>query len=1065
MKKYILLPLAILAYSAGAQEQRVSGRIIDDASEPVVGASITLKGATIGVTSGINGDYDIDAPLDGTLTFSFLGYETREEAINGRTRIDIVLHETSQAIDEVVIVGASLRKSDLTGAVASVSSKTLEEKPVTNINDALQGRVAGVFISQAAKPGDNASIKIRGTNTLTGTTDPIYVVDGLVMDNHGGGYNSINVNDVQSIEVLKDASATALYGSRASNGVVLITTKKGTMTKGKGEGGTLGRISYDGWVGISQYANIPKKMDTKQLYELRRTAHINGWLTSPANNPAILDAYVALRVDNGTRVFAEYEKEAYRNNDNYDWLAEISQTGVQQDHLVSFTGGSDRNSYYLSFGYADQQGLVKKTELQRYTGRINAEQVIKSWFKAGTNTSLSRSFDMQVDDAVVQRAWNANPMLPIDKVPTGLADNPNNVGKIGRELYTLNYRGVYDQNWFNPLNSLRIDNHRWRDRIISSNYLNFNPIDGLNVRSSFMMDYLLETRYRYVPGEGMQEPIRNSHHGQANQNYDKRFVWQWDNSINYERSFGSHKINLLLSTSATSANRTYTYVTGNGFANDLLSYYRINDAFQKDRHDIGSEFIESSLLSYVGRANYSYAGKYILTATLRYDGSSKFAPDKRWGSFPSVSAAWNIMEESFMQNLGIRSVLGSAKLRAGFGIAGNQEIGDYAYYTLYGVSVSQNSGQYDATYLPQDRKGNPDITWEKQQQYNVGMDLSLLNQRLLFSADFFYINNKDLLMQRSLPTTTGFKYIIENVGAINNKGIEFSLNANVLKISDFKWDLGATFSLDRNKVTELNNGRQVIYNFDGDRNLQKEGNLFVGQPKNTLYILQTGGIAQAYDFTTDDDGNTLFQGKPVRFVDENGNTIDRWNGRKVSPGDLYPVDASGDGQITNDDRVIIGSTDPKFYGGFSTEFSWKGLSLNAVFTYSYGAKKLSPYYEGLIGSTGSSAASADLVGNMWSQDNTGAEFPRPVADFDYPRYGIGDVDFLVQDGSFLRLSALTLAYTFPIAAIGKLKMSNLRVYATGSNLFCLTPYKGYDPETGDWYPPTRMWVFGLNISF
>jgi TonB-linked SusC/RagA family outer membrane protein len=1059
--KQLLTGVLLVASGALSAQIAVTGQVTDAKSgEPVVGASVVVEGTNVGALTGTSGDYSITVDANATLVISFMGYGTRKELVRGRTSINVQLNAETQDLDEVVVVGASMRKSDLTGAVASVSSKTLEERPVTTINEAIQGRVAGVFISQASKPGDDASIKIRGTNSITTTTDPIYVVDGLVMDNFGSGFSSINVNDVASVEVLKDASATALYGSRGSNGVVLITTKKGKA----GEG----RISYDAWFGLQQYANEPQRMTTKELYELRREAHINGYL-STTPNPGLVGQYVDEFVDDpkSNRVFADYEKEAYRNNKNYNWLDEISQQGVQQDHLVSFTGGSDHNSYYLSFGYADQQGLVKTTGQTKYTGRINAEQRIKSWLKVGTNTSFTRTFDTRVDDGTVQRAWNANPMLPINEVPTGLKDYALNEGKIGREMYTLNYRGIYDQNLFNPINSLNIADERYRNRILTSNYVNLNPIEGLNIRTSLMIDYMLEARYKYTP-KNIQESIRQSQDGQAEHTYDNRTVLQWDNSITYDRTFGDHKIGLLVGTSATSNNRNYTYATGKGFADDMLSYWRLNNSYKKDERDIGSEFIESSLLSYVARANYSYAGKYLLTATIRYDGSSKFAADNRWGTFPSVSAAWNILEEDFAQTLKQSTPFSSAKLRAGFGMVGNQEIGDYAYYTLYGSQVTQSSGKYEVGYAAQGRKGNPDVTWEKQQQYNVGLDLSFVNNRIQFSADAFYIQNKDLLMSHSLPATTGFSTIVENVGAITNKGVEFSVNAGIIRTSDWEWNVAASFSLDRNEITELYGNKDVVYNFNADRGLEKTGNLFLGEARNTIYIMQTGGIAQAIDFTTDANGDMYFQGHPVRFQKADGTWVNRWSGYNVNPGDIYPVDANGDGVITNDadgDRVIVGSTDPKFYGGFSTDFSWKGIAINAVFTYSYGAQKLSPYYEGLVTSTGNSAASADLVGNTWTESNTGAEFPRPVADFDYPRYTVSSVDFSVQDASFLRLAALTLSYTFPKNLISKAKMSNLRLYATGSNLFCLTPYKGYDPEMGDWYPPTRMFVFGINLSF
>jgi TonB-linked SusC/RagA family outer membrane protein len=435
--------------------------------------------------------------------------------------------------------------------------------------------------------------------------------------------------------------------------------------------------------------------------------------------------------------------------------------------------------------------------------------------------------------------------------------------------------------------------------------------------------------------------------------------------------------------------------------------------------------------------NYNYANKYYLTGTARYDGSSKFMKGHQWGIFPSFSAAWNPTEESFMED---QQIFDQLKPRIGYGLVGNQNIDDFAFRSLYRPSV--NNGQ--VSYVSNDRRGTEDITWEKQRQFNIGVDMGFLNNRIRFTADAFFIKNKDLLMERSLPSTTGFSKAYENIGAIENKGVEFSLNTALIDSKDLQWNFSANLSADKNKITQLYGKNDVIYNVDGDRNIQKEGNLFLGESRNTIYIMKTGGIAQVIDM-------------------DRLNQID-WNGYKVNPGDLYPVDANDDKIIDQNDRVVIGSTDPKFYGGFATDVTWKNLTLNAVFNYSYGAKKLSPYYEGLITSVGNSAASVDLI-DRWTPENTDAQFPRPTTGFDYNRFNASQMDFSVQKASFLRLSTLTLAYTFRNSVLDKLKLSNLRLYATGSNLFCLTDYNGYDPETGDWYPPTKMYVFGLNVSF
>ncbi len=1009
---YLILVMFCSA-SLMAQNVTVTGKVLDVSSEPIIGASVQVKGTSSGTITDLDGNFSINAEKGAVLQVSYIGYVAQEIKVSGTQTLKVILAEDSELLEEVVIVGTSMKKSDLTGAVASVSAKVLEEKPVTNVNQALQGRVAGVFISQPTRPTDDASIKIRGINTINGSTDPIYVVDGMVMDNTYSGFNAVNLNDVASIEVLKDASATALYGSRGSNGVVVITTKKGK----KGEG----KVSYDGWVGFQSYANTPKTMNTKQLFELRKEAYVNGYVQK--NPDGDVQKYINDVVMGSNTVFADYEFDSYNNNKNYDWLDEVSRTGVQQNHVLSMSNGSDKGSYYISFGYTDNKGVIEKSQQKKYTGRINADQMIKSWLKVGTNTSFTRTENTLVDDGIMSRARGANPMLAIsDEIPT------------------LNWQGIFDQNSFNPIRSLRVDNDLVYNRLMSSTYLNINPLEGLNFRTTFSIDYAQKQQNKYTPND-IYESERYGTNGEAQDNRDTRTVWQWDNSLSYETLIGKNKINAMVGTSATRTSFNYINASSQGYATNLLGYKSLGSGYKVNQRGLGSGWSESTLLSYIARINYSYDSKYLLTATARYDGSSKFAKGNQWGIFPSVSAAWNITEEAFMKE---QSIFDQLKLRAGFGIVGNQNIDDFTYLTLYNLGYTIVDGKYEQTFDATGRRATPDISWEKQKQWNLGVDMGFLQNRIRLSVDAFLIQNKDLLMSHSLPTTSGYKNTVENIGTIENKGLEFSLNANLLKTRDFDWNFAATLSMDKNKVTQLYESAVAVYNEDGDRNIQKEGNLFIGESRNTIYIWKTGGIAQAADM---DRLNKI-----------------NWNGYNVNPGDLYPLDINDDNEINENDRVVVGSTDPKFYGGFSTDLTWKGLSLNAVFSYSYGAKKLSPWYESLTGSIGTSTASMDLL-DRWTPENTDAKFPRVLTGVDYRHYSASQMDFSVQKASFLRLSALTLAYTFPAKTVQTLKLSNLRLYTTASNLFCLTNYNGYDPETGDWYPPTRMFTFGVNVSF
>jgi len=1019
--RYLALLMALLplwemnAKAQGSESIRITGRVTDGIGTSLPGVSISVIGGSGSTSTAADGSYQLTAPSNGTLRFTNVGFISQDVEINNRTTISVVLQEDNTELEEVVIVGAAFKKSDLTGAVSSVSSKVLEEKPVTNINQAIQGRIAGVFISSPTRPTDDASIKIRGINTINGSTDPIYVVDGMVMDNSFSGFNAVNLNDVASIEVLKDASATALYGSRGSNGVVVITTKKGR----RGEG----RVTYDGWMGFQTYAGTPKTMNSQQLFELRKEAYINGYRQT--NPDGDVDAYINDVIMGSNTVFADYEFDAFNNHSNYDWLDAVSRTGRQQNHVVSLSNADDKGSYYISFGYTDHKGVIKKSEQEKFSGRINADEQIKPWLKVSTNTTYTRTNNTLVDDGIMNRARLANPMLAVSD-----------------ELETLNWQGIFDQNNFNPLRSLRVDHDLVYNRLLTSNYVSVNPIEGLNLRSTFSVDYAQKQDNKYTPND-IYESERYGTQGEAVDNRDTRTVWQWDNTISYATTFHDrHKLNAMVGTSATQTKYSYINGTAMGYGSNLFGYHSLQSGYKKDQRGLGSGWSEQTLLSYIARINYTYDDRYLLTATGRYDGSSKFAHGNQWGLFPSLSAAWNLTEEDFMKE---QHFFDQLKLRTGFGIVGNQNIDDFAYLSLYNVSYTGTvETGYTYSFGSNGRRGTPDISWEKQQQWNLGLDMGFLQNRFRLSVDAFLIKNKDLLMSHSLATTTGYSNTIENIGAIENKGLEFALDANLLRTTDFEWNFAATFSMDKNKVTQLYGNTGVVYNVDGDRNIQKEGNLFLGESRNTLYLWRTGGIAQAIDM---DRLNQI-----------------NWNGYNVNPGDLYPLDFNGDGQIDQNDRVVIGATDPKFYGGFSSDLNWKNISLNAVFSYSYGAKKLSPWYESLIASSGSSVASTDLL-DRWTPENTGAAFPRVLAGFDYNHYNVNQMDFSVQDASFLRLSALTVAYTFPNQVINAAKFSNLRVYATGSNLFCLTNYKGYDPEMGDWYPPTRMWTFGINMAF
>lgn len=1024
-----LLVLMFIGVQAALAQNDVTGQVVDENSEPLIGASVKVKGSSVGAPTDLDGNFTLKAEPGATLVVSYIGYETREVKVPASGKMKIILENDANQLDGVVVVGVLMKKSDLTGAVSHVDSEVLTQKPVTNINEALQGRVAGVNITRGITPSDDSSIKIRGTNTINSGSSPIYVVDGLVMDNQFGFYNSINVNDVESIEVLKDASATALYGSRGANGVIVITTKKGR----KGEG----TVSYDGWVSFSTMGHRPETMSAQETFDLRAEAFMNGYIyNNPNSTAAERQAYWDDVIMGSNTVFSDEEFAGYRSGKTYDWLDQVTKTGVEHNHSVSFSKGTDNSSIYLSLGYSGLDGVVKGTEQDKYYGRINAETYIKPWLKIGTNTSYTYVKDDMTDGSVYNMALErSNPL--IDYAPY-----KDDATRHNEDYLTLYWRvrSEENNNYYNPFNSMEIQTERERYHFTSANYININPIKGLNIRSTFAINHAEQSWNQFIPS-GIQESIRHkSGDAYATQQRFGDTQWQWDNTISYDTQIKEvHNISAFLGTSAS--RYVYKVLKGGGkrYASNDLGWNVLGSSADRENRELESDYQTSSLLSYVGRINYNYDYRYFFTFTGRYDGSSKFAKGNRWGFMPSFSVAWDVTNEKFFPH---HSFLSRLKVRAGYGVVGNQDISNYQYLTLY--YPQQSNGE--AFYGTDGRRGTPGITWEKQKQTNIGLDLGFFKNRLNITADLYFITNSNLLMSHSLPKTSGYSYTVENIGELENKGFEMTINATPILTKDFQWNISANLSLDRNKVTKLYGGVTEILN-----GTDRQGNIFIGESLSNIYTYKSGGIAN-------EDNRELWEG------------ID-YNGRTVGLGDLFVLDISGpdgepDGVIDQNDRYVYGNTDPKFYGGFSTDFTWKGLTLNAVFNYSVGGHRISSYYESLISSVGLGYASPDLK-DHWTEDNTDAYFPRVLTNTEgYNRFGAGETDRYIQSTSYLRLATLTLAYNLPENWLKHVFMKSARVYFTASNLFTLTGYKGFDPELGDYnYPPTRSYTIGLNFSF
>ena len=1012
---FITLLCVLPLFGSMAQSVKIEGSVRDSQTDELLpGVNVMVKGSSVGAMTNIDGAFSITVQKGSVLEFSFIGYEKQEYGVKGNAKIQVELNPVGIAMDEVIVVGASMKKSDLTGSVARVTDKTLQQIPTADLNTALQGKVAGVFIQNSAKPGEAASIKIRGNNSIQYGTSPIYVIDGLLVDQ---GFEMLNPNDIATIDVLKDASATAIYGARGANGVVVITTKKGQ--KGKA------RVTYDGWYGSQSFSKEMPLINGSQLHDLRVEAYINEFNNTTNLPPArrekyIKDNFLSTTVPPNT-IFTEDEMEAYLSGKTYNWLDAVTQNAYQQNHAVSFSGAGDKGSYFMSFNYNQQEGLMKNVSYERYTGKINLDQMVKPWLKVGTNTTFVYQVGHPVaDDNTFPVALRADPLLPISG-----------------EYWYMKYGTEESQSNNNPIRDLNVVRDANQARLMSSNFININPIKGLDIRSTFSIDYMSKEDYTYYSTETTQS-YKASADGQAKHRKDKMLNWQWDNTVSYKTLIKEkHRISAVLGANMSYYSQNWNSLDVKGFGNDFFSYKAIAGASKKEDFGVNSDFWTYSMASVFLRAGYVYDSRYYVTFTGRYDGSSKFGTNNKWGFFPSVSASWNITGEEFMQS---QNVINNLRLRVGYGLAGNQNIPNYGYQTLYdvrstlGTSALINWGRY----------GNPDLRWEKQKQINVGLDYGMFNDRLSFTLDLFHIDNEDLLMTISKSPSSGYLDQLANVGTLRNRGIEFSINATPIRTKDWNWNIGFNISADRNKIIKLDGQAQEIYKLGGMSNneIQTEGNLFVGESLNTIYMYLFDRIIQESDM---DYVNSLELGS-----------------RTAQPGDILPLDRDHNGIINDKDRTVVGGRDPKFYGGIHTTVSWKGLELTLVGNYSYGAKKTSFLYNSLVTSDGRSAAHKDIL-NRWTPENTNTLIPRAYHAFS--GFGYGSTSLCLQDASFFRLSSATLAYTFPRKLINKIYLDNLRIYFTRSNLFTATKYKGFDPETGDWYPNTRMYVVGLNISF
>lgn len=989
--------------------QTVTGTVTDENGQPLPGATVVEKGTSRGTSADFDGNFTITpSSPDAILQISYMGYATREEPLNGRTSLTISLQPDNELLDEVVVIGyGQQERREVTSAISSFKPTEENARPVLGPDQVMQGRMPGVYISAGAgTPGSDVRVSIRGIGSLSGQNEPLYVIDGIPLVKHnaamydmGESMNplaELNPNDIESIEVLKDAASAAIYGSRATNGVVIITTKSGKAGQSK--------LDISMRSGMQYLPNLDKlKMAGSDLYlEV---------LNEAVNNYNKQYGYVP-----GDSGFVRYYENPYPGLPDTDWLDLVLRHAFVNDVNLSFSGGTERTKLYLSGGYLDQEGVVKTNKFRKYTAKVNVTHKPLDWLEVGTNSSMSFTRNNRIPNG---EFGSAIMLRSVGQRPFDRPYKPNGDYYVG---------GTEELRYHNNLQILneqdaQLDNYRY----LGNFYADFKFSPSFSLKSSFGADiihtedflYYTET-HPYGAGEGRildrRRTIRNL---------------LAENTLHFNKAFGNLKINALAGHSFQKVTTSTSYIDGRGFPSPSFDVISVASEIA----DASTGFGESALESYYSRVNLSWADKYLLSMSIRTDGSSKFSSEKRYGAFPSVSAGWNISEESFWT-----SDRTDLKLRASFGATGNQDgIGSYAYQALMsgGANYSNNSGIAISTY------GNPDLTWEAAEQFNVGTDLSFFRGKLNFTADYFIKNTKNLLYSMPIHATSGFSSITSNIGSMRNNGLELSFNINH-SLGPVTWTSDFNISFIRNRLTSLLGDEALL--IGANRTLQ------VGEEVGSFYMYKMLGI-----FQSDDE-------VPEQQYEQG-----------VRAGDVHYEDVNGDGIINVDDRQIIGSSNPDYFGGWSNMFRYKGFDLNVFFTYSYGNDIYATWRKTTdrIG-YGDQGFREEVALKRWTGPGTSTEVPRAIHG---NNHNLDNSSRFLEDGSFIRLRSLTLGYSLPKPLLEKLGMSRLRLYLQGDNLHLWTNYSGIDPEVSKNFdarfmsddnmnlPQPRTISLGINATF
>jgi len=1002
-RKSMFFIMAFMSYSlfAWSQDKTIRGTVTDgETQETLPGVNVVVKGTTTGTITDIEGKYTLNISADAqTIVFSSVGYESEEVSINNRTTIDHVMMPDIQSLSEVVVVGyGTQEKRDVTAAIGSVSEQEIKELPVSSSIETLQGRVAGVDIrSNGGRPGQGVSINIRGRRSITADNDPLFVVDGIPIQ---GTLNDINPQDIESMEVLKDAASTAIYGSRGANGVVLITTKRGS------EGKTT--VTYDGYYGPTYAGNTVDMMDGAEFAQLKRESR----RSKPGDDGKPIAAWDGTIPPDSEIFLDPVEQTSLSQNPvrSTDYQDLILQTGYRTNHQLNILGGNQKTQFLISGSIYDEEGIIPTQGFKRYTMRVNLDHQITDNIRVGASTLFSRSIE--------DRATN----------PLGEALSNNPLGVPYDEEGNLIFLPTNDGIRTNPLNELvdgAVEEEYKFNRLFTSLYANIDITKNLSYRMNFGPD--LQTRRI----GSFRASLTNSRRGAppiANRDNREEFSYTLENILNYSKEFGSnHNLNLTFLQSIQQWQRESDRSSVRGLPYETQLFYNIGTA--SEILGVGSYLSEWQLASYMGRINYELAGKYLIQANIRADGSSRLADGNKWAYFPGISAGWRIIDEPFMQN---QNFIQELKLRASYGVVGNTSIDPFQTAgrlgrTSYAYGDEPGFG-YRLAEIP-----NEDLSWEKTATIDIGVDYGFLGGRISGSVDFYQANTSDLILERQLPYTSGYNYILQNIGSTRNTGVELSLNTiNFDNPDGFRWTTSINVSRNKEEIVELYSGKQDDV---GNR-------WFIGEPLVVFYDYEKAGIWQISEEE---------EAKKYNQV----------------PGDIKLVDRNSDGRIDGDDRVIIGDDIPDFTGGMTNRFEYGNFDLS-VFVYARVGQMLNSAFHDSNNTLQGRYNNLDV--DYWTPDNPTNAYPRPNQNQESIPYGSTLRYF---DGSYVKIRNISLGYSLPSDFIERVGLSRARIYGSIQNAYTFTEYDAYDPEIYDdddpevdnEVPLPRVFLVGVNLSF